>query len=60
MDHRDAVSGGTGVVGVLLTWLSFFLSHLVQVNLILQFFVLIGGLISTYFAVQFYRERTPK
>lgn len=47
-------AAGFGVIG---TWAAWFASHIADINLWLQFFLLVGGLISTGYAIRHYRNK---
>ena len=47
----------TGALSVLGAWCAYFMSHIDQINALVQFFVLVFGLASSFYAIRFYRRK---
>lgn len=53
MSQQDRAAG----FGVLGSWGAWWTSHIADINQWLQFFLLIGGLVSTIYAIRHYKKR---
>ena len=53
MDHTKAADGAAA-----LTWIAWVIAHLAQINEILQFIVLVLGIISALFAIRYHASKT--
>ncbi|HZO21031.1 MAG TPA: hypothetical protein VFB37_00920 [Steroidobacteraceae bacterium] len=40
--------------------LVWFMSHLTEINAVLQFFLLIGSLVGVFFAIRYHKRNTPR
>lgn len=55
MEHQRQAADSAAVV----SWLAWILGHLAQINDVLQFVLLVLGIVSAIFAIRYHAKNTP-